>query len=310
MAPAMPPTMSKQSTPKTMSSRLLTMKFMQRGAAQAATAASDAGSPTTPRTDDEEGSASKRRKVSGAAPSAPNTPITPATPLYDQKALQAAMEEEDRKRKAAIEKRAAELGDSHWVLDGVSASPKNGSRSLNIVQVGFAQIDYPAGRQVSADSPEEEEVIVPAPARFRQFNMKKSKVHNKQEDESSDGDDEDDDNSSDSSDDDNDSEDMASPAASRRKDESDRGRRNSAAASADAGHKRARSSVSTKRSEERKKAQMLASQRRKKDVKLNNLTSISSAGSSEAFQRQSPKFTCHRCGKPGHKAASCPSQGH
>ncbi|KAM7209247.1 hypothetical protein V8F20_000585 [Naviculisporaceae sp. PSN 640] len=163
-----PPPMKERATPKTMSSRLLTMKFMQRGAALNSPA-SDSGSPTTPRTD-EEGSASKRRKFSKA--SAPDTPNTPSTPLYDEKALKAATEEEEKKRQAAIEKRAAELGDSHWVLESVPAPSKTAApRALNILQVGFAQIDAAVISGEYPDSPEGG--AMPAPARFRQFNMKK-----------------------------------------------------------------------------------------------------------------------------------------
>jgi hypothetical protein len=70
---------------------------------------------------------------------------------------------------------------------------------------------------------------------------------------------------------------------------------------------RARSSVSGRREEERRKAQQLAGKRRKKEIKLNQLTSISSAGS-QAFQRPSPAMTCHGCGKLGHKVADCPNK--
>lgn len=161
------PTMAKQSTPKTMSSRLMTMKFMQRGAAAAA-AASAAASPSTPKTEDE-GSASKRRKTQHA------TPGTPTAPLFDDyQAIRAALDEEERKRLVAVEKRAAELGDAHWVLDGARARATNkvsASRApLKIVQVGYAQIDYSGTR----DDDDEGTVDVSTKARF-QYNMK-SKV--------------------------------------------------------------------------------------------------------------------------------------
>ncbi|KAL2024659.1 hypothetical protein VTK56DRAFT_6860 [Thermocarpiscus australiensis] len=279
------PAMAKQSTPKTMSSRLMTMKFMQRGAAAAAAAgASEAGSaPATPSSND--GSA-KRRKLSHT----PSAASSPATPLYDQQAIQAALEEEERKRQAAIEKRAAELGDSHWVLDGVPALPKSGARPLlNVVQVGFAQIDY-ADTSGAGDDPFDLG-NPPAQAQFRRFNMKKSKVEKTDQSESSSSDS----NSSDSE------EESSTPST---REEEGRGRRNTAS---DPAQKRARSSVSRKREEERKKAQLLASKRRKKEVKLNQLTSISSAGS-QAFQRPSSALTCHGCGKPGHKVADCPSK--
>lgn len=151
----------------------MTMRFMQRGAAAAAAAAAAAGastpnSPATPASDD--GSA-KRRKVTHT----PSATGSPAAPLFDQQAIQAALEEEEKKRQAAIEKRAAELGDSHWVLEGASALPRVGSRPpLNVVQVGFAQIDY-AGASGGGDDPFELG-SVPLQAQFRRFNMKKSKA--------------------------------------------------------------------------------------------------------------------------------------
>lgn len=166
--------MAKPSTPKTMSSRLMTMKFMQRGAAAAAAAAATVdhpSSPATPRSEDS--SSSKRRKYSHAM----SVAGSPATPLYDQKAIQAALEEEEKKRLVAVEKRAAELGDSHWVLPGVSALPKNGTQTLNVVTVGFAQIDYPAasGDNDDDDNPFEESAAPPPSSQIRRFNMK-SKV--------------------------------------------------------------------------------------------------------------------------------------
>jgi hypothetical protein len=69
--------------------------------------------------------------------------------------------------------------------------------------------------------------------------------------------------------------------------------------------KRARSSISARGSEERKKAQKFAEKRRKKEVNLNKLTSISGGGSQAP---QKPNFTCHSCGKPGHKVADCPKK--
>ncbi|KAK3357065.1 hypothetical protein B0T25DRAFT_145952 [Lasiosphaeria hispida] len=286
MAPAttaQPPAMAKQSAPKTMSSRLMTMKFMQRGAAAAA--ASEVSSPATPQTD-EESSAVKRRKV--AHKSAPGTPTTP---LYDQKALKTALEEEERKRLAAIEKRAAELGDSHWILGGVAATPKTGPRQpLNVVQVGFAQIDYSTVAGDSEDAPETVDLSVKA--RFHQFNMKQTKDEDKEPSNSD----------SDSSDEE---EGEVSPAGSDRT----RERAASVVTSVVTPLKRTKSnaSITTRQKEERVKAQQLAGKRRKKDIKLNTLTSISSAGS-QGFQKPSPTFACHGCGKTGHKAADCPSK--
>ncbi|GAB1320305.1 hypothetical protein MFIFM68171_10515 [Madurella fahalii] len=287
--PAGLPAMTKQSTPKTMSSRLMTMKFMQRGAAAAAAAgASEASSPTTPRSDD--GSA-KRQKTSHASSAAGSA----AAPLYDQKAIQAALEDEEKKRQAAIEKRAAELGDSHWVLEGVSSLPKISARPLlNVVQVGFAQIDY-TGTSGGSDDPFDMGGSS-AQTQFRRFNMKSSKAQKKESRDSNDG------GSGSSSGSEEDSEDESPPVPARG--EPDRGRRNAVGNSE---HERTRSSASGRKGEEQKRAQQLAGKRRKKDIKLNQLTSISSAGS-QAFQRPSSTLTCHGCGKPGHKVADCPNK--
>ncbi|KAK4123329.1 hypothetical protein N657DRAFT_646099 [Parathielavia appendiculata] len=168
------PSMAKQSTPKTMSSRLMTMKFMQRAAASQVVNTPKSTSPATPQSDD--GSA-KRRKVSHTSSAASGSP---ATPLYDQKAIQAALKEEEKKRQAAIEKRAAELGDSHWELPSAASLRKRAARpALSVVQVGFAQIDYASasaredggGGDDSFDSGS-----VPGQVQIRGFNMKKSEA--------------------------------------------------------------------------------------------------------------------------------------
>ncbi|KAK1827251.1 hypothetical protein QBC39DRAFT_420764 [Podospora conica] len=289
------PTMAKQSTPKTMSSRLMTMKFMQRGAALAA------ASPSTPKTDDDnddEGSASKRRKTQhNPASSAPGTP-TAATPLFaEHQAIRAALEEEERKRLVAVEKRAAELGDSHWVLDGARHT-KKASAPLKIVQVGYAQIDYAGTRD------DDDAVDLSTKARF-QYNMK-SKTPTKEEskdDSNSDSDDSDADSSS-SSNSDSDSE--ASPAS---KTATLRGRHPTD--DTPASKRRARSII--RNDERQRKSRELAAARRKKEVNLNQLTSISGASVQQhraaASSSSSSSFTCHKCGKPGHKMAECPQGG-
>lgn len=165
--------MAKQSMPKTMSNRLAAMKFMQRGAAAAAAAAAthtpEASPAATSRSD---GSSAKRRKVSHTSSAAGS----PAAAFYDHQAIKAAVEEEEKRNQAAVERRAAELGDSHWVLEGAAATPAKGSRPLlNVVQVGFTQIDY-AGAPGGDDNDPFDLGSVPAQPQFRRFNMKKSKA--------------------------------------------------------------------------------------------------------------------------------------
>ncbi|KAK4156701.1 hypothetical protein C8A00DRAFT_40826 [Chaetomidium leptoderma] len=297
------PAMAKQSTPKTMSSRLMTMKFMQRGAAAAVAAAAagtpEASSPATPRSDD--GSA-KRRKFAHTPSSAASSP---ATPLYDQTAIRAALEQEEKKRQAAVEKRAAELGDSHWVLEGAANLPTRGGSQplLNVVQVGFAQIDYAGTTSGGADDDPFDSGTVPGQTQFRRFNMKKKSkaclLRGEDNAESSNS------NSDSASGSGSDSEEGSEDERSARE-EPGRGRRNVIGGDAERSG-RARSSVSGRREEERRKAQQLAGKRRKKEIKLNQLSSISSAGS-QAFQRPSPAMSCHGCGKPGHKVADCPNK--
>lgn len=86
-----------------------------------------------------------------------------------------------------------------------------------------------------------------------------------------------------------------------------------------------RNEFSGKRSAEKALGKQLAEKRRKKEVKLNTtrtpnatgrMISISNGGNSPSISngggpsQQQPRpfsFTCHRCGKPGHKAVDCKS---
>ncbi|PYI28068.1 hypothetical protein BP00DRAFT_352040 [Aspergillus indologenus CBS 114.80] len=100
--------MSTPSTPgakpeKTMSSRLLTMKFMQRAAAEKSTPQSSGETSTTP--------ISKRQRLSTGSVQSPSTPQS------DMDAVAAALAAEEEKRKEALARQAAESGDTEWVLD-------------------------------------------------------------------------------------------------------------------------------------------------------------------------------------------------
>ncbi len=268
---------------KVVSSRLLSMKFMQRAVADA----------------EEEPLSPKRRKVSH--------PSKVATPVIDREAMRAALEEDDRKRQVAIEKQAEELGDSHWVLDVAVPAPKLGGvpqAPLNIVPVGFAQIDTPDSSGGSwpasaADHGPSES------SNIRRFNMTKKKTKETkarpgdtsgsretrtyQQRQAAEKESDMDSDESGSSDD--------GPSGS--SSPFDRGRER---VTTDGSRKRTRSDVSRKRSAERAKAHEYAEKRRKKEVNLNRLTSISSQGGPSILK-------CYRCGKTGHKAQQCPSNG-
>jgi hypothetical protein len=129
-----------QSTPqkpaKVMSSRLLTMKFMQRAAASSPASSA----PSTP-----EVPSAKRQKTNGSSPAGFD-----ADSLVDHRAIQAALAEEERIREAAIERQAAQAGDTRWVLSFEngrhhSAPPEN---ALRVVQTGFSGIDNTGSRSL------------------------------------------------------------------------------------------------------------------------------------------------------------------
>lgn len=108
------------------------MKFMQRAAAASPT------SPGVSQSDSER--PSKRAKTESR--SALGTPQN-QSPSFDQKATQAALDAEDRRRAALIEQQAERLGDAHWKLDPAKlpGSDQRKGAPLKIVQIGFSQID-------------------------------------------------------------------------------------------------------------------------------------------------------------------------
>ncbi|ORY69719.1 uncharacterized protein BCR38DRAFT_90895 [Pseudomassariella vexata] len=278
-------------TPKSMSSRLLTMKFMQR----AAVSPSPASSPSTPKSEEK---SSKRRKISHGTPST----ATVAEPQIDRVAIQAAIDEGERKREAAIVKQAAELGDARWVLDVQNPATRRVETPLNVVQVGFSQIDSSKAAE-DEDSTDDSDHHV---QHFRRYNMEKKKplpdAPGYVDESASDAE------SSDES---------HSPGRnSRRQSYNDSPRMSSG----NEGNNTPRN-ARARRTAEKVKAKDLAEKRRKKEVKLNKpaaggLTSLSSGGnrlqslSSGGAMAQRPAFqgNCHACGKSGHMASSCPGK--
>lgn len=148
--------MAAPTPPKSMSSRLLTMKFMQRAAASAP-------APASPSTEDQ---SSKRRKLSHGT-----SADASVDSLVDQQAIQAAIDEGERKREEALVKNAADSGDARWVLDVPYNVPGLGGHAqtpLNVVQVGYAQID-------SVDASGQDADALDTPHPFRRYNMKDKK---------------------------------------------------------------------------------------------------------------------------------------
>lgn len=114
-----------------MSSRLLTMKFMQRAAA------SSPAQPTTPASQTSQIPSqppSKRQKVSPF-------PSTPATPLSDQQAIQAALNAEEAKHSEALERIAAERGETKWILSCVDEGKGDRRPGFRVTKAGYGDID-------------------------------------------------------------------------------------------------------------------------------------------------------------------------
>ncbi|KAF7532572.1 hypothetical protein G7Z17_g13626 [Cylindrodendrum hubeiense] len=257
-------------TPRGVSSRLLTMKFMQRAAASA----TSAGSPES------DTHSAKKRKL-GQSPSEGRINLN-----IDQATIKAALDDQEAKRLAALEKHVG--ADTHWVLNNAWAGSKATSTAkapLNVVYVGYGDIDS------SNESGDNEDV--PANGRTSTSNFKKSKTKaytQKQADESDD-----------SSDADSDASNERTPGR-KRKPSSDSPHSQSA-------RSRSRSRSQPRQSLESAKAKEFREKRKKKEVKLSKLTSISSGGGSQFSPSNSKSMTCYKCHQAGHKAADCSSSG-
>ncbi|KAK7441959.1 hypothetical protein CaCOL14_009775 [Colletotrichum acutatum] len=271
------------------SSRLLTMKFMQRAAA----------SDATPEPSPEEPS-SKRRKFQ-------NSPLTGDFHSFDQTAVQAALKQQEAKRLSALEASRVELADTHWVLDGAwDKSTETENAPPNIVYIGYADIDIADG---------EEEAAATATAQVGRMkiesNKKKATKNAKKEtpkktkpqSSDSDGSTESDDSSDGSSDEDEASSSSDEEASMKTPPKAVKGL-------ASGGQGRTRVNLQAKKSSESMKAKEFREKRMKKEVKLNKLASISggaTGGFSGAGKPNAP-FNCHNCNKPGHRAADCPQR--
>ncbi|RGP81613.1 zinc finger domain-containing cchc-type [Fusarium longipes] len=138
-------------TPRAVSSRLLTMKFMQRAVA------SENSSPAS------ETHSSKKRKTD-------HSPVAGRLDLnIDQATIQAALDAQETKRQEALEKHVG--ADTRWVLNNAFAGSKATSRAatpMNVVYVGYGDIDS------SNDSGDNEDV--PAAGRTSTNSFKKAKT--------------------------------------------------------------------------------------------------------------------------------------
>ncbi|GAB7356833.1 hypothetical protein MBLNU459_g7709t1 [Dothideomycetes sp. NU459] len=276
---------------KTMSSRLLTMKFMQRAAASSPTASSPApsshDSPSQPPT--------KRQRLSTSAGSV--TAAAAAAEEEEARAVRDALAAEDHKRAQAIDRAAADAGESKWVLSFHRDQPAAVQTPLRIVSAGYSTIDSAAGTHPTPDHVDEER-LRPSLAGRRSFGKFNRAIERQQNPDlsssSSSSDDADDDSDDDSQDSDRGPDADDDPSGTRsmihqmRKDAADR----------------IRSERKAARQAGKAELARLAAERRNKEVNLNKLGGISNGGKSSS--NNSP-MQCYGCGQRGHKRQDCPS---
>ncbi len=106
---------------------------MQRAAASTppTTSQSESQGAETPLT--------KRQKTS-------HTPTSAATPNLEQQLIQAALSEEEGKREKAIERLAAEAGETKWVLSTLNVGAGEDKQGLRIETTGHSDVDQDAWR--------------------------------------------------------------------------------------------------------------------------------------------------------------------
>jgi hypothetical protein len=132
------------------------MKFMQRAAASPVSSPATLAEPSP-----------KRRRTGDHSP----VPFDVAA-LADQHAVQLALADEESKRQAALDRQAADAGDTRWVLKFKSDQDTTGSSSvptLHVVQAGFATIDRGVPAASSLTNSYEEGADRPAVVGRRSF---------------------------------------------------------------------------------------------------------------------------------------------
>merc|ERR1712000_293253 len=244
-------------TPKGASSRLLSMKFMQRAAASAGS------------TPDSDAPSSKKRRLDRGDND------------YDlnitSESIQAAIDERDAKRQAAIQQHAS--NDTHWVLNTNvgNMAGKSEKKPMRVQYVGYD--DFESDEDV--DKTQLGRTSTKKNKKLEEVKPQDSNSEESEEDGESEGEDEDDD-------------------SGRRKRKRD--------SNASGSRSRSMSRSNSKQSAEAEKAKHFRDKRKKKDVNINKpITSISNAGAGAPSNSQS--MTCYLCQGKGHKAADCPQKG-
>ncbi|KAK6415366.1 hypothetical protein LTR95_017594 [Oleoguttula sp. CCFEE 5521] len=252
---------------KMMSSRLATMKFMQRA---------NPSPPSTPGTP-EEPSAKRQRLSNGSANASPAS-----TPTHQDRAVQAAQAREEQIRQAVLEREGTAKGDTRWYLSVQQIAKPAVESPLRIVSAGYSALD--AGSARKAEDEEGDTVVQPKIVHGRMnfgFSRRPVKVDDEELSSASESNDEDDDESDDPS---------GAKALIRQ-------------AQREAGD-RARAERKAQKKAEAAGSARLAELRRNKAVDLNRVTSISGTGAPSS--KSNAAMECFKCGKKGHAKRECP----
>ena len=132
-----------------MSSRLLEMKFMRRGAP------SPTSSPSTP----SEPPSKKQRLSNGSFASTPSS-----TPRSDAQAIEEALAAEEQRRTEAVEREAADRGETKWYLSFKEPQAPAQESPLRIVSAGYSTLDAAVH---STDRSSEEDVDLDVPQQVK-----------------------------------------------------------------------------------------------------------------------------------------------
>ncbi|KAK1067529.1 hypothetical protein LTR74_006390 [Friedmanniomyces endolithicus] len=264
--------------PKAMSSRLLTMKFMQRASASPSSAPSTPSEP-----------ASKKQRMSNGSYNRPS----PSTPRTDAQVVQEALASAERKRSEALDREAADRGETKWYLSVKQPQTPAQESPLQIMSAGYSMLDSTGiARERSSD---EEEIELPRPdfTGRRSFGDFGKVVKRKRDADGTSSASDTDASGSDNEDEDEDESDDPTGAkafiAQSRKDASDR----------------LRAERKAKKHADKAEALRLADERRQKQVNLNGVTSISKPRSNGNAQH----MTCFKCGQEGHMKNECTQRG-
>ena len=260
--------------PKMMSSRLLTMKFMQRASNSPSSAPSTPSEPP-----------SKKQRLSNGSQLSPYNSSAASTPKSDAQTVEDALASEERKRSEAIEREAADRGESKWYLSYKEPQAPAVESPLRIVSAGYSALDASGNNRSSEEENEGSKPPVVGRRSFGNFN--RTAADGKDDEDFSDSS-----ASSESGDGDDDEDDPTGAKALIKQSRKEAG-------------DKARAERKAKRKAEKTESLRLAEDRRKKKVKLNQLDSISGAGGSKttSYERN---MVCHQCGEKGHPKAKCP----